>query len=410
MFLHNNEKIDVEILRNRVLGETNTIKRRLPCGPAVAAPLGQLRLAQQKKSQQLAKEAKLKAADFKQLTRKISTWIWCFIHLPRIYTTVSRNFDHQAEEASRNFEQQAKALDRQVHRLESLSLALVDLEQKLNSHVDRSDKAERLAVEALQVTERGIAGLKREIMFQQRRLTRLAEVQAVAVQGHSDTINHRLDSFYVAFEDVFRGTREDIKGRIRPYLDRLVLSGAGQPGKPIVDIGCGRGEWLEILKENHLQAYGIDANVMMVERARLSGLDVREADLVAHLRELPDASRSAITAFHVIEHLRFGVMVDFLDEALRALMPGGMLILETPNPENLRVGACAFYNDPTHRHPIPPELLRFLVEHRGFAETEIVRLHPFPVEEHLEASNADARRLNDLLFGPQDYAIIARRA
>jgi O-antigen chain-terminating methyltransferase len=392
MFLQNNQKIDVEILRNRVLGEINTIKR-----------------AQQKKSyvsnacpsmprrQQLAKEAKLMAADFKQLTRKISTWIWCFIHLPRIYTAASRNFENQE-------------LDRLVHRLESLSLALADLEQRLNSHVDSSHKSERLAVEAQQATERGIGGLKREIMFQQRRLTRLAEMPAVAMQGHSDTINHRLDSFYVAFEDVFRGTREDIKARIRPYLDRLVLSGGGQPSKPIVDIGCGRGEWLEILKENHLQAYGIDANVMMVERARLSGLDVREADLVAHLRELPDASRSAITAFHVVEHLKFSVMVDFLDEALRALIPGGMLILETPNPENLRVGAYAFYNDPTHRHPIPPELLRFLVEHRGFAETEIVRLHPFTVEEHLEASNADTRRLNDLLFGPQDYAVIARRA
>ena len=125
---------------------------------------------------------------------------------------------------------------------------------------------------------------------------------------------------------------------------------------------------------------------------------------------LPAASRSAVTAFHVVEHLGFEVLVDFLDEALRVLMPGGMLILETPNPENLRVGANSFYNDPTHRNPIPPETLRFLVHQRGFAEAEILRLHPFPVEQHLKANDEDARRLNDLLFGPQDYAVIARRA
>ena len=99
--------------------------------------------------------------------------------------------------------------------------------------------------------------------------------------------DHRLDALYEAFEDVFRGSRDDIKARMQPYLDRLVPAGAGQPGKPILDIGCGRGEWLEILKECHLQAYGIDCNVMMIERAKSLGLDAQEADLVTHLRSLP---------------------------------------------------------------------------------------------------------------------------
>jgi O-antigen chain-terminating methyltransferase len=404
MFLRNNERIDTEILRNRVLLEIKRLKRQKTDGPAAAASLGKLVLASQKTPQRVDTEAKLPPA-YIQFMRKISTWLWCFAHLPRIYTTADStksrltSYEQQIgthEQQIGTHEQQIGTHERQIGSLERelqrLELVLTDLKQSMLTDL-----------------EQRFTGLKREIMFQQRRLTRLGEIPLATTHARSDTIDHRLDAFYVAFENVFRGSREDIKVRMRPYLDRLMLSGAGQPSRPILDIGCGRGEWLEILKECHLQAYGIDTNVMMVERARSVGVDVQEADLITHLRDLPDSSRSAVTAFHVVEHLGFGVLVDFLDEALRVLMPGGMLILETPNPENLRVGANTFYNDPTHRNPIPPEPLRFLVDQRGFAEAEIVRLHPFPVEEHLRSNNEDSRRLNALLFGPQDYAIIARR-
>ena len=123
---------------------------------------------------------------------------------------------------------------------------------------------------------------------------------------------------------------------------------------------------------------------------------------------LEDAALSALTAFHVVEHLPFGTLVDFLDEALRVLIPGGLLILETPNPETVRVGATTFYNDPTHRNPLMPEMLRFIVQHRGFAEVEILRLHPF-TEGLLEEPTADAEMLNRVLFGSQDFAIVGRR-
>jgi O-antigen chain-terminating methyltransferase len=309
-----------------------------------------------------------------------------YAHLEHLEQRVASHLEHLEQRVASHLEH----LEQRVGRLE----------QWVNGHQEQW----------IAGLEQRVTGVRHEILFQQRRLTRLGEVPGVATQAPSDTIDHRLDALYVAFEEVFRGSREDIKERMRVYLDRLVLSGAGQPGKPILDVGCGRGEWLEILKECQLQAYGIDCNVLMVERARSFGLDAREADLMAHLRDLPDASRSAVTAFHVVEHLGFGVLVDFLDEVLRVLIPGGMLILETPNPENLCVGANSFYNDPTHHHPLPPEPLRFLVDQRGFAETEVLRLHPFPVEEHFKVNNEDTRRLNDLLFGPQDYAVIARRA
>ena len=126
------------------------------------------------------------------------------------------------------------------------------------------------------------------------------------------------------------------------------------------------------------------------------------------LSTLGDASRSAVTAFHVVEHLPFDVMVDFIDEALRVLAPGGIMVLETPNAETMRVGATTFYNDGTHGNPVLPQPLRFIVEHRGFTEVEILPLHPF-TQGLLEEPTADARLLNRVLFGPQDYALVARR-
>jgi O-antigen chain-terminating methyltransferase len=250
-------------------------------------------------------------------------------------------------------------------------------------------------------------------MFQQHRLSRMTEPvgRETAARGEpaQNVYNQRFDSLYVAFEDAFRGSREEIKQRLAPYIERIKLAGAGRLESPIVDIGCGRGEWLELLRDNGLVAYGIDTNSMMVERTASLGLDVRAADLLEHLRSLSDSSRSAVTAFHVVEHLSFPTLIDFLDEAVRVIIPGGILILETPNPENLRVGATTFYYDPTHRNPIPPDPLRFIVENRGFSDVEIMRLHPSPEWDWLQGEGPGFTRLNQLLFGPRDYAIYARR-
>jgi 2-polyprenyl-3-methyl-5-hydroxy-6-metoxy-1,4-benzoquinol methylase len=257
-----------------------------------------------------------------------------------------------------------------------------------------------------------LVAVRREVLFQQRRLTSYATA-GTPVDSQPATLSHiveqRLDSLYVALEDALRGSREDIKQRLLPYVERIALSGAGGADKPILDIGCGRGEWLELLRDRHLSAYGIDCNTAMIELATSLGLDARHADLLQHLATLADASLSAVTAFHVVEHLPFGVLVDFLDEALRVLMPGGIVVLETPNPETMRVGATTFYHDPTHRNPIPPRLLQFLVQHRGFTDFEIVRLHPFTGADCLHESSRDATHLNEAIFGPQDYSIIARR-
>lgn len=220
---------------------------------------------------------------------------------------------------------------------------------------------------------------------------------------------HRLDALYASFEERFRGTREDIKIRQQVYLPYLEAAGAGTPEAPVLDLGCGRGEWLELLAENDKTASGVDLNRIFVTECRDRGLTVTVRDLVDHLRDLPDDSIGAVSAFHLIEHLPLNTLVTMLDETLRVLKPGGIAVFETPNPENLMVGACTFYIDPTHQTPLPPDSTRFLMMARGFSGCDILRLHPYdqPPQDMKDTLPAS---LVQLLYGEQDYAVIGHKA
>jgi O-antigen chain-terminating methyltransferase len=220
-----------------------------------------------------------------------------------------------------------------------------------------------------------------------------------------------MDLFYASFEDHFRGPTEEIRSRAAVYLPRVRQAGAGLAESPIVDLGCGRGEWLALLKENGLVARGLDLNRVMVSRCEELGLDVIEADALSHLPAVTDGALGAITAMHVIEHMPFESLVRLLDEAWRTLRPGGIAIFETPNPENLTVGACTFYTDPTHLRPLPPDMMRFVAEARGFAPVEVLRLHPSPTEYQISDGHpVFARWINDTFYGPRDYALIMHKS
>jgi O-antigen chain-terminating methyltransferase len=149
----------------------------------------------------------------------------------------------------------------------------------------------------------------------------------------------------------------------------------------------------------------------MVERCKALGLPVAQGDSLLYLSSFPDASLGAVTAFHMVEHMPFDVVLTLVDESLRVLKPGGLLILETPNPANLQVGAFSFHLDPTHLKPLPSPMLRFFVEGRGFCDVHVKELHPYPeVVRFADDGRGVASRLNDYFYGPQDYAVIGRKA
>ena len=217
-----------------------------------------------------------------------------------------------------------------------------------------------------------------------------------------DPTDPQLEPVYAALEERFRGTRDEIKERFREYLPYV------QENAPVIDLACGRGEWLELLAENGIEARGVDSNSLQAVQCRARGLDVSEQDLFAFLKDTADSSAGAITGFHIIEHLSFNALVALLDEVMRVLRPGGVVIFETPNPENLVVGSNYFYLDPTHRHPLPTDLMEFLFKNRGFRQIEILPLHPW--EGGRVAGEGElAERFNAYIYGPMDYAVVGRK-
>jgi O-antigen chain-terminating methyltransferase len=218
--------------------------------------------------------------------------------------------------------------------------------------------------------------------------------------------SHMMDIHYLAFEDRFRGTRREIKDRQRVYLPLLKEAGAGTPRTAILDVGCGRGEWLELLKEEGFHARGVDLNRVLVHENLQRDLQVTEGDALAYLRKMPDDCLGAVTAFHLIEHLPLNVLISFLDETVRVLRPGAVAIFETPNPENILVGANNFYVDPTHRNPLPASTTRFLAEARGLCRVNVKFLHPYGEEHRIKEDSELAKRFNEYFYGPQDYAVI----
>ena len=179
-----------------------------------------------------------------------------------------------------------------------------------------------------------------------------------------------LDTFYNRLENRFRGSSEDILNRLAGYQPDIEAAAIRTGGKPALDLGCGRGEWLELMRRLDIPASGIDLNAAQIAEAREAGLAVEEMDARAALAKAEDNSLSVISAHHLIEHIPFRDVAWIAREALRVLAPGGLLIFETPNPRNVLVGATSFHNDPTHLRPLTDPVLGVLLETAGYHPVE----------------------------------------
>jgi O-antigen chain-terminating methyltransferase len=227
---------------------------------------------------------------------------------------------------------------------------------------------------------------------------------------------------YLELERRHRGTEEEIRERITAYLPWLTEL---PEGAPVLDLGCGRGETLALLRDHGIAARGVDSSARMVALCRERGLEASEGDLFASLETLPAASLGAVVSFHVIEHLPGPALDRLVRLAWRALKPGGVLILETPNPLSMVVAARNFWLDPTHVRPVHPDSLKLMYELAGFDPVERLDLRPFPVPERLpeidlaklpeeqrqlaDRVNRLRDRIDELLFGFQDFGMVGRK-
>lgn len=303
-------------------------------------------------------------------------------------------------------EETRQAMVRGEERLGALIDALAGLRAALAEELD--PLRARIGDAEARLLRQG-AGL----LDQERRLTILLEearrrlpqpFDAAQLAKLSAESGHMLDRLYLMIEDRFRGTRADIKSRQKLYVPDARRA-VGDSVLPIVDLGCGRGEWLELMREAGLPAIGVDMNDTMIGECRALGLDVVASEALDFLRGREPGSLSAVSGFHIIEHMPFARLIALVDEALRALKPGGMLLFETPNPSNILVSTHNFHIDPTHLKPLPSVLISALLEARGFVRIEIRDLFPHPNIEN----RYEAEVLNDFnrhFYGPQDYGVI----
>ena len=282
-----------------------------------------------------------------------------------------------------------------LYRLPEHRETIKDINERLERHVEATE--ERL--HSLNLLEARIEALRNKF-------------------GDFATERDFPDEYYVDLEDLFRGSSEEIEARLKTYLPVIESNDRLPKDKPAIDLGCGRGEWLDLLSRHSFETIGVDLNARFIDEGASRGHSMHKGDALEYLVSLDAESIGIVSAFHLIEHLPNRVLVDLIRQAYRVLAPGGMLLLESPNPQNITVSSDTFYLDPTHTVPRHPHIMHFLAKRCGFSSVEILELTehrmdpvtPFDaLEAHLEDEGAKQAMvfLREKFFAAPDYAIVA---
>jgi 2-polyprenyl-3-methyl-5-hydroxy-6-metoxy-1,4-benzoquinol methylase len=303
--------------------------------------------------------------------------------------------------------------------------------QTITPFVDTRQREVREAVDELrnvaEVAQRAAAMARREIERLNETGVQVSATTTSALSVASLSSSTTTDAFkYVGFEDRFRGSEDEIRSRLTDYVP--YFAGASD----VLDVGCGRGEFLDLLKRAGISGRGLDLNPEMVEVCKARGLDATTGDAVGYLTGLPDESLGGLLAIQVVEHLEPGYLQKFLQTAFYKLRPGGIMVLETINPACWVAFFESYIRDLTHVRPIHPETLQYLLHASGFSAANIVYRAPIAEEARLQkvtpsvqrfgegekgdrvdelvtAFNRNMDRLNGHLFTFQDYAAVAKR-
>ncbi len=388
------------------------------------------------------------------ITRRLTGFVWRTVaaFFERQLTFNSRLVDHlnrnvrTHRDVHRSTTAVIGALREHIDRQAAVEAALVQVLQRITPFVDTKSRADAQTLnaavsamgdtldkrwESMAVRERnlrtavGVAQqaaltVKREL---ERSLQSLPPGAAAppGIPPPAESFTSRLDAYkYVGFEDRFRGSRDAIRAGQESYLPLF------EGRTAILDVGCGRGEFLDLLASRGVVGRGIDTNPEMVEVCQARGLNVVGADAVGYLSTLEDGSLGGIFSAQVVEHLQPSYLLRFLELAFHKLAPGGLLLLETLNPACWVAFFDSYIRDITHVWPLHPDTLKYLVTASGFPDVEVQFRAPVADEHKLQpltpdaswdprlleavhTFNANMDKLNVRIFSFLDYAVVATR-
>ncbi len=326
--------------------------------------------------------------------------------------------EHLNQTSARNVDlhrEQTQEMTRQGTQINNFIAQVVSSEiEKAENRVRQAEASTELLGQRVKQLSQIVQQTREEMSRRQKDGAKESQVSSVRAHGQdaratvpsSASARQEWNKVYALFEDQFRGDAADITDRLKFYLPFVERAGFKDG---FLDLGSGNGDWLALLKSKGLRGLGVEINEVMLERCRQQRLDVIDSEMISYVESLPDESLNVVSAFHVLEHIPFETTFHLLRQIRRVLRPGGLILFETPSPENLVVAACNFYSDPTHHKPLYPHTLTFVLKNIGFTNVQLQFIHPVEGSP-FNPDDSNLQPLHMWFYGPRDYAIVAEKA